>query len=362
MGSLRARAHSMKPIEAQLAVFQGPHQPFVFTTRPVPTELGSREVLVSLELATICGSDLHTADGRRTEPFPSVLGHEAVGRILALGPGRPDLRVGERVTWSIADSCGCCPACTDWDLPQKCARLFKYGHAPLADLPGLSGCYATHLLLRGGTSVVRVPDSLADAVVAPANCALATMVAATESRPSHCHTAVIQGAGLLGLYACALLHRSGVSRVIVTDVDPRRLELVRRFGGEPALGHATALTNPGTADLVIEAAGTPAVVKEGFDLLRPGGQYTWVGMVHPHTALELTGESIIRKCLRIQGVHNYAPRHLREGVRFLHAHATRFPWEQLVSPPFALQDLNRAFAEARAGNWARVSVRPDPRS
>src|SRR5690606_8004475 len=97
----------------------------------LPKELAPGDVLVGISLATVCGSDLHTIAGRRAEPTPCVLGHEAVGIIVA--SARPGFAEGQRVTWSLADHCGRCPACTEWKLPQKCARLFKYGHAALAD-------------------------------------------------------------------------------------------------------------------------------------------------------------------------------------------------------------------------------------
>ena len=141
---------------ARIAVFRGPGRRFDLEERPLPRHLGPREVLVRIRLATICGSDLHTLAGRRDEPTPSVLGHEGVGEVVALGPGRSECAPGDRVTWSLADSCGHCAACAEWDLPQKCRRLFKYGHAPLSDGTGLNGTYATHLLLRSGTAVVVV--------------------------------------------------------------------------------------------------------------------------------------------------------------------------------------------------------------
>jgi len=185
---------------ARIAVFRGPGLPFQIEDRALPEAVGPGEVLVSVRLATVCGSDLRTADGQRHEPVPSVLGHEGVGQVVSVGSGRTDCAVGDRVTWTRADSCGSCAACTEWDLPQKCHRLFKYGHAALADGTGLNGCYASHVLLRPGTVVVRVSEGLPDALVAPANCALATMMAAVEGLTPTCRLAVVRAAGLLGIY------------------------------------------------------------------------------------------------------------------------------------------------------------------
>jgi putative phosphonate catabolism associated alcohol dehydrogenase len=342
---------------ARLAIFRGPGLPFELGELPLPP-CGDGEALVAITLATICGSDLHTADGRRTEPTPCILGHEAIGRVTAVGPGRDPALVGQRVTWTLADSCGTCVPCCDWHLPQKCDHLFKYGHAALDNGTGLNGCYASHILLRRGTTLVPIPDALPDDLVAPANCALATMVNATEQLPDACRVAVIQGAGMLGLYACALLHARGVERVIVVDTNPERLALVESFGGEPALRTAEGLVQGGRVDAVFEVAGTAAVVPEALRLLRFGGFYAFVGMVHPATELGLTGEAVVRRCLTIRGFHNYAPRHLERSIAFLHERQSAHPWASLVSEAFPLERLPAAFDLARTQRWPRVAVRP----
>lgn len=346
-----------RPSAARLAVFVGPEKPFEFRSVPLPAP-AEGEVLVAISLATVCGSDLHTFEGRRNEPTPCVLGHEAVGRVVAVGSGRDPAWVGTRVTWTLADSCGCCPPCREWELPQKCERLFKYGHASIDSGSGLNGCYASHLLLRFGTTVIPLSDKVTDAMVAPANCALATMVAATEPLSRGGGTVLIQGAGLLGIYGCTLLRQRGWKRVLVVDPNPARLEFARAFGGEPFLPAELAGIRSGSVDAAIEVAGIPAVIADGMRVLRPGGHYALVGMVHPDSRLDLTGEAIIRKCLTIRGTHNYAPRHLQQAVDFLTRHAGDWPWESLVSTPFPLTQLEAAFHLARSGRWPRVSVDP----
>jgi D-arabinose 1-dehydrogenase-like Zn-dependent alcohol dehydrogenase len=102
------------------------------------------EVLVRVRLSAICGSDLHTIRGRRHPGGPLVLGHEIVGEVAALGEGvetdclGESLVVGDRITWGIAASCGRCFFCTH-GIPQKCAGLFKFGHATLDKPAPLSG-------------------------------------------------------------------------------------------------------------------------------------------------------------------------------------------------------------------------------
>ncbi len=332
---------------------------------PIPGALNRGEVLVEIQQATICGSDLHTLAGHRAEPTPAILGHEAVGRVVEVGSGRPDLQPGERVTWTIADSCGRCSLCLDYQLPQKCERLFKYGHAALTDGSGLNGCYASHIILRPGTHIVKVPPALPDHVVAPANCALATMVSAISRLPASCRTVVVQGGGLLGLYACALLRERGVETIFCLEVQPRRLKQIPLFGGIASDGRPEqyphsreqimAAAEHGV-DAVLEVAGVADLVPEGVRLLRPGGFYGFIGMVHPQTALKLTGEQIIRKHLTIYGIHNYSPGHLEEAIQFLTRTKDKYPYHLLVSPPFPLTDLAKAIQVAQSGAWRRVSV------
>lgn len=343
--------------KARVAVFRGVGLGFGLEDRPLPVP-GPGEALVEIELATVCGSDLHSIKGRREVPVPTVLGHEAVGRVVAVGERRDRTWLGRRVTWTLADSCGRCSPCVRWSLPQKCESLFKYGHAPLQAGEGLNGCYASHILLRAGTPCVKVPEDIEAALVAPVNCALATMVAAVASLPPPGELAVVQGAGLLGIYGTTLLRQAGWKRVLVVDRNPERLSRVPLFGGEPILTGSGPTAGGIRADVVIEVAGDRSVVPEAIRWLRPGGHYELVGLVHPDSQLDLTAETVIRKCLTLHGTHNYAPRHLGQAVAFLAAHRSRFPWESLVSPPVRLDELDGAMALATTGRWCRVAVSP----
>lgn len=346
-------------------VFFGFGEPFELRRFEIP-ELGAAELLVRIDLAAICGSDLHTLAGTRTEPTPCVLGHEGVGTIVAVGPGA-GIEVGTRVTWTLADSCGRCQRCTRDHLPQKCDRLFKYGHASLADGNGLNGTFASHIVLRAGTTVVPIPDRVSDAMAVSANCALATMVAAwraVRASVAEVDSVVIQGAGLLGVYGCALALDAGVATVICTDVDPARLDIVEPLGatvidgrdGDQVVARVRELVPVGV-DVVIEAAGVAALLSQGVEILRPGGAYGLVGLVHPDSVMPITAEAIIRKCLSVRGVHNYAPVDLIEAVGFLERAGTRFGLEDLIAEPVDLEHLDEAVLCARQRSALRVTVR-----
>lgn len=364
-------------VSVALQVFERPGAPFASQRREfdAAADLGQGEVLVRIDLATICGSDIHTIDGKRQEETPTVLGHEAVGTVVECRE-RSGLSAGDRITWTIADSCGQCVPCLDHDLPQKCDRLFKYGHAALANGSGLNGCYASHVVLRAGTHVVPIPDEITDAIAAPANCALATMVHVLDQWRQHLGsssfntgaklgTVVVQGGGLLGIYGCALLRELGVTSVFCVEVDRNRFHLIEQFGGTPVDGGDPERATewildrfPRGVDAVFEVAGSKELLPQGVRALRAGGFYGWVGLVHPDSAIGVNADLVIRKCLTLRGFHNYRPTDLDHAVAFLSRNTDRLPFESLVSPPFSLDHIADAVQLARQRSFMRVALAP----
>lgn len=294
--------------------------------------LGDGETLVRVRLATICGSDLHTVTGRRPAPCPSVLGHEAVGDVIAVGPGATAVR-GQRIVWSVTVSCGECPRCRS-GRTAKCTAVRKAGHEPFdGDWP-LSGSYAEHIVLPRGTTVAAVPTRMPDAVAAPAACATATVMATLEAAGRLSGKRVlIGGAGMLGLTAVAACLDAG-AQVQVIDNDPDRLTLATGFGALPSDG--------GPVDVAIDYTGSADAVGAALARLDIGGVLVLAGSVMPGRALSVDPETVVRRWLTITGVHNYEPRHLHQAVGFLDRTLDRHPWHRLVSDPVPLAELASA--------------------
>ncbi|MGO4536984.1 zinc-binding dehydrogenase [Leifsonia sp. 2MCAF36] len=332
--------------------------------------LAPGDVLAEVELATVCGSDIHTVLGQQQAQAPLVLGHEQVGRVIALGRGGAKttdghrVALGERVVWSVAVPCGRCARCRR-GLPQKCANLQKYGHERMRRGWELSGGFATHTHILDGTPLVRVPDDIPAEVLAPASCSTASVAAALEAAsaivPLEGALVVIAGAGMLGLTATAMATDAG-ARVVVSEPLPHRREAARAFGAvavaDPAslsavLAKAGGRTTAPT--IALELSGDPAAVRSLLGAVDVGGVLVLVGSVTTGPELGIIPEQLVRNLLTIRGVHNYAPRHLEQAVRFLADAWQRYPFAAQVGETFPLAEVDRALA---AASHPRVAVRP----
>ena len=345
------------------AVFEGPGQPPSLRPFEDPCP-GAGQAVVEISCATLCGSDLHSIRGDRAVSVPTILGHEMVGRISSLGGDLRDqagskLEVGDRVSWSLAASCGTCFYCQN-SLPQKCESLFKYGHEALDATHPLSGGLATHCLLATGTSIVKVPPVLPDEVASPANCATATVAAAFRvAGPCSGQTVVIHGAGMLGLTAAAMARFEGARHVIVSDPREDRRRRAEQFGADAVTpADLPELTEGRGADLVIDLSGAPEAVEEGLGQARIGGRVILVGSVFPTRALSVRADEVVRRLLRVEGVHNYTPEDLLAAFAFLAEVHEQFPFRSLVGASYPLTRIEDAIESALPGKHFRVAVRP----
>lgn len=346
---------------ALAAVWSGVDAGFTLEAQPLP-ELRSGEALVAIELATICGSDLHTTAGHRSTPLPTVLGHEAVGRVVATegivvsdaGP----VGVGDRVTWTIGTACGACSRCLR-GLEQKCLHVRKYGHEAVEAAWRLNGGLASHCHLLPGTGIVAVPEEMPATVAAPANCATATVVgAARRVDLTADDVVVVLGCGMLGLTAATYARDLGATAIIACDVDAERRALAEEFGASAVCGPNELSTVVGShgADVVFELSGSDAAVRSALELAAVGGRVALVGSVSPSAGVNFDPSRLVRNLTSVVGCHNYRVDDLAEAVAFLERTPSRDRFAELVTEVFDLTDIDAAFARARTGSAPRVAV------
>lgn len=375
----RTRPTTMPRLERtpEALVFRGVGDGFEHVAVP-GVQLGAGDLLARVELATVCGSDRHTAAGHRDEATPLVLGHEQVGRIVAVGPGEAPrsvddlpLGVGDRIVWGVAVACKACDRCRR-GLTNKCLHLRKYGHTRIDRGWELNGGFATHVHVVAGSDIVRVPDDVPAEVLAPASCATATVVAAIEAagRPLRGEIVVVSGCGMLGLTTIAIAHAAGAI-VVGIDPDPQRRRQARAFGaavvcapGAPALReaieHAAApkrrLSRTTGFAAAFEMSGSNGAVTSLLATADVGASIVLVGHVFPSPPLAIDPEHLVRNVLTITGVHNYRGEHLLRAVEFLRG-ADHDRFASLVGDIVSLSDAASALAAAPA-HGARTGIRP----
>lgn len=356
-------------IVGNLMSFEGagfPLSPMQKKLRPVAAE----EVLVRNLYTTICGSDLHTYCGTRKEACPSVLGHEIVGRVISIGDGYTGFDVegtgikpGDIVTWSIFASnpdsylslCG---------MPQKGDGLFKYGHALITEQDAFHGGLAEYCYLKKGTAILKIPVDMPLPVAATINCAISTSAGALRlSGNLRNRHVLITGAGLLGLTSAAMCREAGAASVSLADVNGMRLEAAKHFGASGVINMSSTIAGgipiEKNIDIAIDMSGAPDAIEYGLSRLSTGGTAVWVGTVFKTRHIEVDAEAIIRRLITIKGLHNYNFEDFKYALSFMAANWRKYPYEEVVTAEFSMQNAEAAFKYALGYKPLRVGVRID---
>jgi L-iditol 2-dehydrogenase len=294
------------------------------------------EVLVRVQACGICGSDIHGMDGRSgRRQMPIVMGHEAAGDIIAVGEGVTDWKVGQRVTFDSTEYCGQCDEC-ERGYVNLCSNRKVLGVSP--GTYRRHGCFAEKIALP--TRILYpIPDDLSyekAAFAEPVSIALHAVNladgidvgeafsdeaeadgcgdASCEGCESHGEgveseggTAVVVGAGLIGLLVIQSLKARGWERVIAVDLDDRRLELAKELGASEAFNakqeglaeHLRALCGGDGADASFEVVGAAAPLDLAIRSVRKGGQVILVGNLQPNTPFPL--QEVVTRQITLKG-------------------------------------------------------------
>ncbi len=263
---------------------------------------GRGEVLLRVAACGICGSDVHGYDGssgRRIPPI--VMGHEASGVIARVGEGVTGLSEGERVTVDSTVYCGECVNCLRGDI-NLCDRRQVLG-VSCGDYHR-AGAFAEFVVVPARI-IHRLPDDLpfADAAMLEAVAVALHAVSLVPVAPGS--TALVVGAGTIGLLLQQALRVAGCARVLVTDIDSTRLKLSLELGATavfPANECAqqiSQLTDGAGVDIAVEAVGKTETVNTAIDSVRKGGSVVLVGNIAPEITLPL--QKVVTRQIRLQG-------------------------------------------------------------
>lgn len=365
-------------ILGKASVLESFKAPLALREYPVPAELEAGAALVRTEMAGICGTDVHLWKGELPISLPVILGHETVGRIEELGDGLnkdwtgQPLKVGDRVTWNSAISCGTCYYCAEKKQPTRCPHRRAYGIGYQSNqAPHFLGGYAQFHYLRPRTTIFKLPDDLPTEAVIGAGCALITAIHGVERTGiSWRDNVVVQGAGPVGLSALAVVKSAGAGKVIVIGGPKHRLQMAKRFGADqvidldehkdPALRIKAVrdLTGGYGADAVLECVGHPSAIGEGMEMCRDGGKYLVLGHYCDAGTVAFNPHIITRKQLQVSGSWSSEPRHLKAAIEFLRTTQKQFPFAEMVTHRFSLEQANEALNTTASWQSAKSVIVP----
>ncbi|GGN84584.1 alcohol dehydrogenase [Actinoplanes lobatus] len=303
----------------------------------------ARDAVIRVDTVTICGTDLHILGGDVPEVAPGrVLGHEAVGTVVALGPAVTGLTVGDRVLASCISACGTCRFCRDRAYGQcRSGGGWLLGHT----IDGVQAEYAR--IPFADLSTYRLPQRVSneDAVLLADILPTSYEVGVLNGRVRPGDTVVIVGAGPIGLAAVLTARLFSPAHIVVIDKAESRLQAAKNLGADVTLtpervplGAIRALTGGLGADVVMEAVGTPQTFELCTDLVRPGGTVANIGVHGKPATLHLEDLWIRNVTITTGLVDTYSTPKLLDMLV-----AGQIDVGSLVTHRFGLDEMERAY-------------------
>ncbi len=345
-------------------------------------ELGepqSGEILVKIHAAGLCHSDLSVIDGNRPRQVPMVLGHEAAGEVVELGPDVKDLEIGDHVVFSFVPVCGHCMPCMT-ARPALCengvaannqgtllgggTRLKGKQKEDIYHHMGVSGFAEYTIASRH--SVVKVDKTLPYEVAALFGCAIMTGVGAVinTARLMMGQTVLITGMGGVGFAALLGALAGGASKVIVADVNKEKLAQAMALGADHSIdtSEANALEQVkdltrGGVDVGLEFAGVIPALEFTYNATARGGKTVTAGLPHPSKKMEFAPVKLVAEERTLQGSYLGSCIPARDIPAYIKLYQTgRLPVDKLMTHKLKLNDINEAFERLADGKAIRQIV------
>ena len=339
---------------------------------------GEREVLVKVKAASLCHSDLSTVNGDRPRQTPMVLGHEAAGEVVEIGPGVHDLQVGDHVVMVFAPSCGECVACKEGH-PGRCEpgqkangagtllggtiRLSQNGK-PVYHHVGVSG-FAEYCVVNRG-SLVKIDKALPFDEAALFGCAVLTGVGAALNTAQifpGARVAVV-GLGGVGLNALFGAKVAGASQVVALDIHDDKLELAKKLGATDVVNAKDAdavqkvkdLTSGGV-DFGLEMAGSVQAMELAYRITRRGGTTVTAGLPHPDARWPLQHVNLTAEERTVKGSYVGSCVPPRDMPRYIDLYRKgMLPVNKLLSDHIRLEQINEGFDKLASGHTVRQLI------
>lgn len=321
----------------------------------LPLAVGPGDVRIRIHTVGVCGSDVHYYTHGRIGSFvveaPMVLGHEAAGTVVEVGANVTGLKPGDRVCMEPGVP----------DLTSRASKLGLYNVDPSVVFwatPPVHGVL-TPEVVHPAAFTFKMPDTVSFAEGAMVEPFAVGLQAAVKAKIQPGDTAVVTGAGPIGIMAALAALAGGCSRVIVSDLMAEKLAVAGRYPGvtpvnvrEASLAEAvSAATDGWGVDVVFEASGAPKAYDGIQNLLRPGGCLVLIGM--PVEPVRFDVSSIAAKEIRIETVFRYANVFDRALAMIASGKVDLKP---LITETFAFDDSVAAFERAAEGRPGDVKL------
>jgi len=324
----------------------------------VHQEMGPKDVRVKVARVGICGSDVHYYTHGRIGPFvveePMILGHEAAGTVVAVGSEVSSLKPGDRV-------------CMEPGIPDassKASRLGIYNLDPAVTFwatPPIHGCLIPEVV-HPAAFTFKLPDNVSFAEGAMVEPFAVGLQAATKAHLKPGDTAVVIGAGTIGIMTALAVLAGGAARVIIADLSAEKLKIISQYEGmipvnvrEVSLKERVAeLTDKWGADVVLECSGSPRAFDNLLDYVAPGGRIVLVGMPVEPVLFDVVSaqakEVTIYTIFRYANVYDKAVALIASG---------KINLKPLVSDTFKFEDGVAAFERAAEARPSDIKLQID---
>jgi L-iditol 2-dehydrogenase len=325
--------------------------------QPLP-QPGTDEIVLKIGAALTCGTDLKAfRRGHPKWPMPTRFGHEYAGTVAACGSNVTAVREGDEVMLAPTGPCGACFYCQK-QQENLCTSLMETmvlgGYAEYITIPAR--------VLR--TNLFHKPSSLSFAEAAllePLSCVTFGLQQA-KLRPDD--TALVIGAGAIGLLHVVVLRALGIERIYVIARNSQRAQTARELGAYGIIPHAAEearsavleVTDGRGADLVIECTAQPRVWEESLFLARPGGQVVLFGGCPAGTKVSFDTYRIHYDQVQVLSPFHFTPKAVRASYELLAA--GKIPAKKLISGTFPLTHLSHAFDLLQQGEGIKYAVVP----
>lgn len=351
-------------------------RPFATSTPITISELdltgpGPTELLVRIEAAGVCHSDLSVVDGNRPRPVPMLLGHEAAGIVEEIGAEVQGFSIGDRVSMSFLPRCGQCRECrtggrlpcsvgsktnNDGVLLHGSEHLSRNGEKVYHHL-GVSG-FATHAVVDQASAVV-VPAELPADIAAVLGCAVLTGGGAVlnAARPGPEDTVMIVGLGGVGMAALIVALTQDVREVIAVDTLPAKLERATELGAHRALTPQEVAEQGIVADRVIEAAGNVRAFQTAYSAIGFGGSMVTVGLPHPQATAQIAPLALTAGAREVKGSYLGSAVPSRDIPTYASLYLDgKLPVDELISSRIRLSQINEAMDQLSDGKAIRQVI------